>query len=268
MHPRVAVSGLCFPKLSAVDALSLVADLGVSQTSIRFADLRESGAEAVADASRRHGVNVLAVTGPIGFNLSADAQLRAELERGREVIDLASAVGAACVYGLTGRRTSPEWNASLDAYVNSVGDLVAYSADRNITLAVEPANWLYADMTFVHTFHDALEVAFRSRMGVCFDIFHCWSESGLCEDITKHVDQITHVQLGDFVFGDRTLPSRAVPGEGDVPVAAVVRWLLEAGYEGAFDCELNGPRIDAIGHQEAARRGAAWLDALLVELGA
>ena len=47
-----------------------------------------------------------------------------------------------------------------------------------------------------------------------------------------------------------------------------VEWLLEAGYQGTFDCELNGPDIDAMGHSEAAAQSARWLDALLTRLGA
>jgi hypothetical protein len=53
-----------------------------------------------------------------------------------------------------------------------------------------------------------------------------------------------------------------------VPLAAVVQWLLDAGYPGVFDCELNGPAIDAIGHRAAAARAAGWLDRLLTELAA
>jgi hypothetical protein len=47
-----------------------------------------------------------------------------------------------------------------------------------------------------------------------------------------------------------------------------VQWLLEAGYQGAFDLELSGPSIDQLGHYEAAGRSARWLDGLLAELGA
>jgi hypothetical protein len=47
-----------------------------------------------------------------------------------------------------------------------------------------------------------------------------------------------------------------------------VQWLLEAGYQGAFDLELSGPSIDQLGHREAARRSARWVDELLAEFGA
>jgi sugar phosphate isomerase/epimerase len=268
MHPRVCVSGLCFPELSAPDALAAIAGLGVANASMTGQKVRESGAEAVTAASRRHGVKIVTTTGALGLDLSSGRASGASLRRLREDIDLAAAVGAAAMYGLVGRRTSARWDASADAYVNAVGELAGYAADRGVTLAIEPTSWLYADLTFIHSFHDAILVAPRAGLGICLDAFHVWTEAGLREEISEHAALIAHVQLSDMTPGSRALPCRAVPGNGDVPLAAVAQWLLEAGYAGVFDLELNGPAIDAAGHQAAAAQAARWLDALLKELGA
>ena len=159
------------------------------------------------------------------------------------------------MYGLTGPRTAARWDACADAYVNAAGDLAGYAAARGVTLAIEPTSWLYADLTFIHTFHDALLVAPRAGMGICLDAFHVWTEAGLREEIGEHArpDRARAAERHDA--GSRSLPCRAVPGDGDVPLAAVVQWLLEAGYPGVFDFELNGPAIDAIGHHAAAAQG-------------
>ena len=172
------------------------------------------------------------------------------------------------MYGLAGPRTSARWDACADAYVNAAGDLAGYAAGRGVTLAIEPASWLYADLTFIHTFHDALLVAPRAGMGICLDAFHVWTEAGLREEIGAHAGLIAHVQLSDMTRGIAVAAVPGRPGDGDVPLAAVVQWLLDAGYPGVFDCELNGPAIDAIGHHAAAAQAANWLDKLLEELGA
>ena len=268
MHPRVCVSGLCFPELSALDALTAIAGLGVANTSLTGQKVRESGADAVVAAARRHGVSIVTTTGALGLDLSSGQASGASLRRAREDIDLAATAGAAAMYGLVGPRTSARWDASADAYVNAVGELVDYAADRGVTLAIEPTSWLYADLTFIHSFHDAIAVAPRAGLGICLDAFHVWTESGLREEIGEHIGLIAHVQLSDMARGSRALPCRAVPGEGDVPLVAIVQWLLDAGYPGAFDCELNGPGIDATGHHAAAAQTANWLDTLLKELGA
>ncbi len=268
MHPRVSVSGLCFPELSATDAIEAIAGLGVANASITGAKARESGAGRVLAAGRRHGVKIVTTTGALGLDLSSGQASAASRRRARQDIDLAATVGATVMYGLVGPRSSARWDACADAYVNAVGELVGYAADRGVTLAIEPTSWLYADLTFIHTFHDALLVAPRAGLGICLDAFHVWTEAGLREEIGSHAVHIAHVQLSDMTRGSRALPCRAVPGDGDVPLAAVVQWLLEAGYPGVFECELNGPAIDAIGHRAAAVRAADWLDKLLTELGA
>ena len=268
MHPRVCVSGLCFPGLSATGAIEAIAGLGAANASLTGAKVRESGAKAVVAAGRRHGVKIVTTTGALGLDLSSGRASPASLRRAEQDIDLAAAVGAAAMYGLAGPRTSARWDACADAYVNAVGELVGYAADRGVTLAIEPTSWLYADLTFIHTFHDALLVAPRAGMGICLDAFHVWTEAGLRAEIGEHAGLIAHVQLSDMTRGSRALPCRTVPGDGDVPLEAVVQWLLDAGYPGVFDCELNGPAIDAIGHHAAAAQTANWLDKLLDELGA
>jgi sugar phosphate isomerase/epimerase len=268
VHPRVCVSGLCFPELSATEAIEAIAGLDAGNASITGAKARASGAGAVVAAGRRHGVKVVTTTGALGLDLSSADARDAARRRAEQDVDLAAAVGAAVMYGLVGPRGSARWDACADAYVNAVGELVGYAAARGVTLAIEPTSWLYADLTFIHTFHDALLVAPRAGMGICLDAFHVWTEAGLRAEIGEHAGLIAHVQLSDMTRGSRALPCRALPGEGDVPLAAVVHWLLEAGYPGVFDIELNGPAIDAIGHHAAAARAASWLDKRLEELGA
>ncbi|MFC1405218.1 MULTISPECIES: sugar phosphate isomerase/epimerase [Streptacidiphilus] len=268
MHPRVSVSSLCFPALGAVQAVEAVGRLGVGAMSLTGRVLREAGPDAVAAACRRHAVAVTTATGSLALDPSSAAALDASLSRAREDVDLAAAVGARSVYGLPGPRGAAEWKDRVEAFADAAGPLVAHAARRGVTLAVEPVNWLYADLGFVHSFHDAIAVARRSGLGVCLDLFHVWTEGGLREEIAENVDLITHVQLSDMTPGARALPCRTVPGQGIVPLAGLVEQLLEAGYQGTFDCELNGPDIDAFGHAEAAAQSARWLDALLTRLGA
>jgi sugar phosphate isomerase/epimerase len=268
VHPRVSVSGLCFPQLPATDAIEAVAGLGAASMSLTGAKARDSGAGAVVAASRRHGVRIVTTTGALALDLSSRQASVASRRRTEQDIDLAAAVGARAMYGLLGPRTTDRWDACADAYVNAIGDLVGYAGRRGVTLAIEPTSWLYADLTFVHTFHDALLIAPRAGMGICLDAFHVWTEASLREEIAANVGLVAHVQLSDMVRGARALPCRAVPGDGDLPLAAVVQWLLDAGYPGVFDLELNGPAIDAMGHHTAAVQAANWLDKLLGELGA
>ena len=267
-HPRVSVSGLCFPTLSAIDAIEAIGELGVSKTSMTSAKIRESGVDAVATASRRHGVSMVTTTALLRFDLTPGADIEGQIDGARADIDQAAAVGAGSVYTLTGRRAFADWDANAAAYAEATSDLVQYAADKGIAVAVEPTNWLYADLNFVHSFHDALLLGVRTGMGVCLDLFHVWTEAELLDDIRKNIELVSHVQLSNMSAGMRSLPCRDVPGAGDVPIRHIVKELLDSGYTGTFDLELSGPSIDDRGHREAAAESVAWLGELLTELGA
>ena len=77
---------------------------------------------------------------------------------------------------------------------------------------------------------------------------------------------LAHVQVSDFVIGSLCSPDRAVPGDGDIPLARILANVLATGYEGAFELEMVGPRIESEGYDGAIRRGAAYLDRLLSDL--
>ena len=63
------------------------------------------------------------------------------------------------------------------------------------------------------------------------------------------------MQLSDFAIGTKSTPNRLVPGDGDIPMERIVGQVLAAGYEGAFDLELIGPRIDDEGYESSSKRG-------------
>ena len=135
---------------------------------------------------------------------------------------------------------------------------------------IENAPQLYPDTNIVHSLRDALLLAEMAGIGVActIDIFSCWTEAGLQASIERAIPRCSLVQLSDYVYGDRSLPARAVPGDGAIPLERILDWVLRAGYAGAFDLELIGPRIDKEGHLEAVRRGAENVGKILRSLGA
>ena len=67
------------------------------------------------------------------------------------------------------------------------------------------------------------------------------------------MDVIKLVQVSDFIVGTRDTPNRVVPGDGDIPLRRILGDVLRAGYDGAFDLELIGPRIEEEGYESAIR---------------
>jgi sugar phosphate isomerase/epimerase len=180
-----------------------------------------------------------------------------------ETLDLAADVDAPVVYTLTGRRPSWRWDVAAAAFARAIAPVVEHARSLGIKLALEPTNPLYSDISFVHTVRSGLVLTESCQMFVCLDLYHVWAEADLDATICSGVDRIALVQVSDYFLGDRSMPSRAVPGDGDVPIVEMLSWIDDAGYKGLIDLELSGPRIDVEGDVAAARRGAAFLEACL-----
>ena len=135
-------------------------------------------------------------------------------------------------------------------------------------LLVENASAFNADIHFVHTLTDAVVLAESVGVGICIELHACWSEGGLASLITRAMPMTGLVQVSDYVLGDRSAPCRAVPGDGVIPLEEILAGILDAGYDGVFDLELVGPRIEGEGAAAATTRGAQYLSDVLTRLGA
>ena len=113
-----------------------------------------------------------------------------------------------------------------------------------------------------------IDLARRLGIGVCVETNACWAERSLGATISSGVDTFRVVQVSDFAVGTLSTPNRLVPGDGDIPLERILGQVLAAGYEGCFDLELIGPRIDEEGYEAACTRAVAALGDLLTRLGA
>jgi sugar phosphate isomerase/epimerase len=264
MHSSLSVSGLCFPGLSALHELDAVANIGATHTTLPVGIVTQAGPAAVLAHGRDLGVDVPALIGGTGPFLDEAATWPAARGQLMRAVDVAAEVEAKVIYMLTGSRKASPWEEALERFSAFMAPCLEHAAAADVALAVEPANVLYADLTFVHSATAAFELARRTpEMMVCLDLFHTWTEPDLREHIMVSASLIGLVQVGDYVLGDRSLPARAVPGDGGIPIDDAIGWLWEAGYRGVVDLELSGPRIDREGHHRAARRGAKALDRML-----
>jgi len=98
------------------------------------------------------------------------------------------------------------------------------------------------------------DLARQAGTKVMLDFQSSWYERDLRAVVRDNIDLIHMVQLSDFVIGTSQTGDRAVPGDGDIPLEYLVEMVLEAGFEGAFDLELMGPRIEDEGYGSVIRR--------------
>lgn len=263
-HDRLSVHNVTFYGDPLADLRAHWAALGVSRLSILDAQLLDS---EFAKLLQRRDYTVEAV-----YHLFADGRLSTDVNAARDalsrVIDAAAEVGAGTVYLLTGGRGTLTWERAAGRFRDMVSPCVERAARSGVALAIENASSLYADMHLAHTLRDTVTLAEMCGLDVCIDVFHCWAEGDFEPMVQRALPRTALIQLSDYVLGDRALPGRAVPGDGTIPIEPFVAQALAGGYAHGFDLELIGPRIDAEGRLESARRACDVVGAMLTRLGA
>jgi sugar phosphate isomerase/epimerase len=253
------------------DDLALWRDLGIEHVGLILHKVEAAGWDRATELLRDAGVRVSTVAGPVPVPLDVEASSErrvAEQAVIARAIDFAADVDAPSLYLCSGSAGSLSWDDASREFATGVAPAVVHAGARGIRLAVEPTNPLRADVSFVFTFRDALDLARDSGIDVVADFQSCWYERGFLDAMRRHLDRVALVQVSDYVIGSSSTPDRAVPGDGDVPVEALLAATLDAGYEGPFDLELLGPRIEAEGYRSAIARGVDAVSGMLERLGA
>jgi sugar phosphate isomerase/epimerase len=263
-HERLSVHNVTFLGATLPDLQKYWTDLEVARLSILDNQLIDPGFLKLLQHSDYtvEAVYHLFAGGAIGNEPQA---ARDALDR---VLDAAAAVDARTVYLLTGGRGALGWTQAAQRFCEMVAPCAAHAERSGVALAIENASSLYADLHLAHTLRDTITLAEMSGLDVCIDVFHCWAEADVEELLQRALPRTRLIQLSDYVLGDRSLPGRAVPGDGTIPIEAFVTQALAGGYAHGFDLELIGPRIEEEGRLESARRACAVVGAMLDKLGA
>jgi sugar phosphate isomerase/epimerase len=200
------------------------------------------------------------------FELTNPEGWGAQQERLLAAVSAARALHAPCLVLTTGRASSLEWEGAAEAFADALAPVLFEADAAGVALALENTSAFRLDLSFVTTFADAVDLARRLGVGACMEVNSCFAERGLADSIRAGVDVLSHVQVNDFVIGSLCTPDRAVPGDGDIPLAGILAALVTAGYGGAFELEMVGPRIEEEGYAAAIRRGVTYLDELLAQV--
>jgi sugar phosphate isomerase/epimerase len=263
-HERLSVHNVTFYGETLANLQQHWAALGVSRLSILGDQLLDP---EFPQFLQRNSYRVEAVTHIFaGGRLSGDPQVAREALS--TVIDAAAQVGARTIYMLTGGRGSLTWEQAAEQFCAMIAPCRKHAERVGISLAIECASSLYADIHIAHTLRDTITLAEMGELGICIDVFHCWAEAEFEALVQRALPRTELIQLSDYVLGDRSLPARAVPGDGAIPLEAFVTQALAGGYAHGFDLELIGPRIEEEGRLESARRACAVASAMLDKLGA
>ena len=148
--------------------------------------------------------------------------------------------------------------------------LAPIAADHGVRLALEPLNPTSVNVeSAIWTVDQALDIiegTGRDEVGLCLDYWNIWQNDGLDAAIRRAGDRIFTVQASDWRT-PRSFADRIVPGDGSIPLAALLKTTREAGFSGPYVVEIfsidvadslyNGD-LDAVIRRSRAGMEAAW----------
>ena len=264
MHERVSVHDVTFFGASPAELQRNWEALGVRRLSVIDTQFLLPEFRQRAQGYQIHAVNHVFGAGRVPADEVSVRDARTALSR---LIEVAAETGATCIYLLTGGRGELTWEQAAEWFSSAVEPCVREASAAGVSLAIENASSLYADIHLAHSLRDTVALAEIAGLDICIDLFHCWAEADLAGLLRSALPRTRLIQLSDYVLGDRALPARAVPGDGTIPIEPFVAQALADGYQFGFDLELLGPRIDSEGRLAASRRGGEVVGAMLDRLG-
>ena len=262
MHDRLSVSAVSSWTWSLDDDLRFWAANGIDHVGLSFRKLEEAGIDTAIRRIADAGLRVSNIVELGWWDLAERATWARQQERLLMAVHTASALGG-CLVLTTGPARGLDWDAACEALAEALVPVRDATDAEDVTVTVEQTSPLRLDLSFCTTARDGVDLARRVGTGLCLEVNSCFAERDLPWTISLGADVLAHVQLSDFVIGSLCTPDRAVPGDGDIPLDAIVGAVLESGYAGAFELEMVGPRIEEEGYASAIRRGVDYLDALL-----
>ena len=259
---RYSVNEVMLDGATLADDVRMLEELGVPAMGV---DRRKLSAAGVADGAKLLAdspVEVLFLQGVGPFSLTDRGRWPAELDEARRALDETASLGAGCLQMTIGSPGDLSYEEAEAAFLELLEQLVPMAAARRVVLAPEHNHALRMDLGYIHSLHDALDLADQVDspwFGVCAEINNAWIERRLYENLATRHHRIPLLQINDFAAGTLCTPERVALGDGIIPLERVMTTLVDAGFAGFFDLEVVGTQVRELGARAVVERSLAWL---------
>ena len=217
-----------------------------------------AGLEATRAQLKAHGMGLSGYCRG-GFYPAADAaSLAAALDDNRRAIDEAKTLDAPCLVLVVGSlpgalQGKPAYHDIARAR-NEVRDGIAaslqYAREVGMPLAIEPLHPMQAaERACINTLEHALDLCDEldpeqtGMLGVAMDVYHCWWDPKLAQQIARAGDanktRLLAFHVCDWLTPTRDLLNdRGMMGDGVIELKKVRGWVEQAGFQGFAEVEI------------------------------
>lgn len=214
-----------------------------------------AGLDAVARQLRAHSMELSGYCRGGFFTAPDAAGLRAALDDNRRAIDEAKALNAPCLVlvvgalpgALAGQAAYKDLSRARNEVRDGIATTLEYARQVGMPLAIEPLHPMQAaDRACINTLEqaldlcDALDPQATGMLGVALDIYHCWWDPKLEQQIARAGrKRLLAYHVCDWLTPTRDLLSdRGMMGDGVVELRKVRGWVEAAGFAGYSEVEI------------------------------
>jgi sugar phosphate isomerase/epimerase len=126
--------------------------------------------------------------------------------------------------------------------IGGLRQAASVAADVGVKLALEPISKTIADdwsiVTDMKETLDLLDEVDCDNVGILFDVWHLWNTPHVLEHVRRDGSRIVGVHVSDWREPPRSWCDRALPGEGVIDLASLIRALEHVHYDGFYDLEI------------------------------
>jgi sugar phosphate isomerase/epimerase len=213
------------------------------------------GLDKIASQLKAHGIELSGYCRG-GFFPAPDATgLRAALDDNRRAIDEARTLNAPCLVlvvgalpgALAGKAAYKDLGRARSEVRDGIAASLEYARAVGMPLAIEPLHPMQAaDRACVNTLEQALDLCDEldpqatGMLGVALDVYHCWWDPKLEQQIARAGQQrLLAYHVCDWLTPTRDLLSdRGMMGDGVIELRKLRGWVEQAGYAGYAEVEI------------------------------
>lgn len=272
----LGLNGATIMRSSLADDAEIAAECGFGALEVWAGKVagyeRERPLKALGERLRALGVQPWCINSIEDITLLDAAGRRELLAELARTCEMARAIGAASIIVVPGRHDHVDSAAAIADAVDVLRQMSDTAGD--IALAFEFLGKPGCDVPTLDMAIEIVEKVGRPNVGMVIDTFHFYAGGSALADIARvPVDKLFVVHVNgceDLPPGELTDAHRLYPGEGVIPIDAILREIRRIGYDGVFSVEIFRPEYwgqdarlvarTARGTAEVALRKAGYAD--------
>jgi sugar phosphate isomerase/epimerase len=260
--PRLGVNSLSSRNWTLHQDLDCYERLGVGRISVVLPKLLEAGLDRAVDEITGRGLHVDGILAGRAFDLGDETSWSATRDAMVLALEVAQRLGASTLQTTGGTAGGRPYAWAAARLAEALEPVTRAARRAGVRVALEPTRPQFAHVGFVHTLRDGLALAAELDLWLVPDTAHNWWEPDVGALLATGAPRFAVLQVADLAFGAPVL-ERLVPGDGALPLGALMGAAVGAGFDGPFELEIIGSAIDAEGYEDAIRRSLAHLTTLL-----